>query len=198
MQHIFHLQQTLAFFLGQLYHRHTRPAGNNLSNFLLGHFTADTGVLALPFRFLLFQFLLLFFFLVTQTGGAFKILLVDSGFFFLRQPFDFVLQLFQICRRRVRFQAHLRRRFIHQVDGFIRQIPVGNIARRHGYRGFQCFIGDFHIVVRCIFRTQSAQNLQCLFRSRLPYRYRMEPTLQRCILFNVFAVFFQRCGTNDL
>ena len=87
-------------------------------------------------------------------------------------------------------------RFVNQINGFIGQEAVGNIAvgqfcRRHNRR-----IGNFHAVVDFVAVLQAAQNRNRVFHARLAHQHFLETTFQRGIFFNILAVFVQRGRTD--
>jgi hypothetical protein len=49
-------------------------------------------------------------------------------FFFGGQFFDFVFHVFQFGRHRIERHAQFGGGFVHQVDGFVGQVTVGDVA----------------------------------------------------------------------
>ena len=83
-------------------------------------------------------------------------------------------------------------RFVNQINGFVGQEAVGNIAvgqfcRRHNRR-----VGNFHAVVDFVAVLQAAQNRNRVFHARFAHQHFLEAAFQRSIFFDVLAVFVQR------
>ncbi len=100
--------------------------------------------------------------------------------------------LTHIRRRGVVLNAHARACLVHQVDGLVRQIAVGNIALRQRDRRIQRFIGDVQLVMLFVSLAQAVQDSQRLLRRGFAHVDGLEAPLQRGILFDVLAVFIQR------
>ena len=102
----------------------------------------------------------------------------------------------QFRRGRIHFGADLGAGFVHQVDGLIRQEPVGDIAVRKGSRSDDGRVRDLHAMEHFIALFQATQNGDGFLHSRLIYLHRLEPPFQSRVLFNILAVFVQGCGTD--
>ena len=118
-------------------------------------------------------------------------------FFFERLPLHFVLHDLaldhvDLCRHRVELKLQTRRRFIDKIDCFVRQESVGDIAMRKYGGGNERSVGDSHPMVHLVAFLQSAQNRDRVFHAWLIYHHRLEATLERGVLLDVFAVFIQR------
>ena len=79
--------------------------------------------------------------------------------------------------------------FVNQINGFIGQKAVGDVAvgqfcRRHNRR-----VGNFHAVVDFVAVLQAAQNRNCVFHARFAHQHFLEAAFQRSIFFDVLAVF---------
>ena len=88
--------------------------------------------------------------------------------------------------------------FIDQVNGFIRQESLGDIAFREVGGGFQCVVGDHQLMVVFILGTDAAQDLNGFLNGRFTDSDRLETAFQCRILFDVLAVFFGGCGADHL
>ena len=149
---LFHVQQFFGFTFQHLRDRNSCPTGNQLRDLFFGDLAAD---------FFFFQpFILGFVIFVFRAqmigpefGGFFILLSLRSCFLFVLQLFYFFLQLFYIRRRAFGINPQLTRGLIDQVDGFIRQEPVCDIAFAQSRCCFQCRVGDFNFVVGFIARS---------------------------------------------
>jgi len=109
------------------------------------------------------------------------------------QPFLDLLE-----RRRYGVQRHAQAGsgFVHQVDGFVRQPPVGDIAVRESGRGHQRLVGEGDLVVLFVAVAHAAQDLDGVIHRGLIHVDRRKPAFQRAILLDVLPVFIQ-CGGAD-
>ena len=157
---------------------------------------------SLHLRFLgfpyLFQIRILFFepldFFLDQLEAFLR-----SVVFFLLDRFSLNLQLDQTTvkfihhfRFGINFHADARRRLVDQIDRFIRQKTVGDIAVRQLRRRDDRGIGDLNPVMDFIAFFQTAQNRNSRFYTGLTDQHFLESTLKRGILFHILAVFIER------
>ncbi len=85
-------------------------------------------------------------------------------------------------------EVHIGAGLIDQVDGLIRQEPVGDIPLRQ-QNCLPCNFGrDRNPMELFIIAGNSPENIHSLFNGRLAYRNRLEPALQCRILFDVLAI----------
>ena len=82
--------------------------------------------------------------------------------------------------------------FVHQVDGFVGEEAVGDIAVRKGRGGDQRRIGDAHAVMQLVFLLEAAQDRDRILDRRLGNEHRLEAAGECCILLDVFPVFVER------
>ena len=87
---------------------------------------------------------------------------------------------------------------VHQVNGLIRQEPVGNVPVGQGCRCDQRLILDLDAVEYLVPLLQATENGNGVLYSWLIYHNRLEPTLQSGILLNVLPVFVQGGGTDTV
>ena len=87
---------------------------------------------------------------------------------------------------------------IHQVDGLVRQVPVGDIPLSHHHAAAHDLVADLHMMVVLIILLDALQHLHRVLDGRLIDRYRLEPALQSRILFDVAAVLIKGGGADDL
>ena len=118
-------------------------------------------------------------------------------FFFQRQPLHFQLDEAAVdaihrLRLAVELHADLRGGFVDKVDGFVRQLAVGDVAVGEDGGGDQRGVGDVDAVMHFIALLQAAQDGDGVFHRRLFHHHFLETALQRGVFFHVLAVFVQR------
>ena len=99
---------------------------------------------------------------------------------------------------RVDFDAQLTGGFVHQVDGFVGQETVGEIAVAEHRCADQRAVLDAHTVVHFVALFQATQNCDGVFDRRLADVDLLKATFERRILFDVLAVFVERGCTNHV
>ena len=67
--------------------------------------------------------------------------------------------------------------FVYQINGFVRQKTVGNIAVRQFCRGHDGRISNLHTMVQFIFFLQTTQDSDGRFHCRFIYQHLLETTL---------------------
>ena len=139
------------------------------------------------------------FFLNDRQAFARKcvIFLFERGFFNLVLH-DAAAHIIQFLWHGVHFRANGCTGFIDQVDGFIRQETIRNIAIGKGSGGNQGLIRDFNAMEYFVTFLQTTQNGNRIFNRRFRNQNRLETTFQGGIFFNVFAVFIQRRCANAM
>ena len=88
----------------------------------------------------------------------------------------------------VDFHADTAGRLVNQVDGFIRQLAVGDIAMAQLGRRDNCAVGNGHLVVHLVALFKATQDGDGVLFTRLIHQYFLETPLQRGILFDVLTV----------
>ena len=86
--------------------------------------------------------------------------------------------------------------FIHQVDGLIRQEPIGDIAVGQGSGGDQGVVADLDAVEDLVPLLQAAQDGDGVLNGRFIHLHRLEPAFQRGVLLDILAVLVQRRRTD--
>ena len=103
-----------------------------------------------------------------------------------------VVQLFGLG---VHLQPQFGCRFVHKVDGFVRQETVGDIARGERYGGDECIVFDTHLVVGLVALFQAPQDRDGRRLVGLIHHHRLETALQGFVALEVFLILVQRGGT---
>ena len=125
---LLHMDQSLAFLLGELNNGNVRPFRNNRRYFIGSYNSVCFGVLLLPALFSVGKVSFDLLFLVTQSRRTFEILTVDGGSLFLVYAFDLILKLTDILGRCVGTKTHLGCRFIYQVNRLVGQKSVADVS----------------------------------------------------------------------
>ena len=114
-----------------------------------------------------------------------------------RLPLDLELhdpsfELVELGRHRVDFHAQFRRRLVHEVDRFVGQEPVRDVAVGQDGGGHQRAILDLHPVMELVTLAQTAQDADRVLDGRLADHDGLEPPLERGVLLDVLPVLVER------
>ena len=192
MQKLLQVEQTLAFILGHLFHRNTRPAGHDLGDVLLGDNVVAVVFSFLPGRALLSDVLAELALLVAQAGRLLEVLMRDGLLLFVLQGLEAVLLLLDVRRGGKAVQSHARGGLVHEVDGLVGQEAVADIAVGQADGGLKRLVGDLDLVMRLVAVTQALEDGQRFLGGWLAHLHGLEAALQGGVLFDVLAVFVQR------
>ncbi len=152
------MYQPLRFILGHLRHGNARPHGDNLRHLFFTHSIHAAVHFFYPFCLAPVDFLLQFFFVITQSRGAFKVFAFDCAVDFTADFLQSFTLLLHIGKRDIRFDAHSGGRFVNQIKRLIGQKAVGNIPCRILNGRFDGRILDLNAMMRLIAFTQSFKN----------------------------------------
>ena len=132
-------------------------------------------------------------------GDLFKILLLGAFqlHLLIGQPVQLILQGRDPAQGGGT-QVHIGAGLIQQVDGLIRHEPVGDIPVGQIDRLNDDLIGDEHAVEGLIIALDAPEDVLRLRQRGLVDDHRLEAALQRGVLFDIFAVFLQGGGADDL
>ncbi len=126
---------------------------------------------------------------------------VRVAFFLQRLLLDFelrgaALQLVDFCGHGIDLDAQRCRSFVDQVDGFVGQEAVRNIAMRQRGRGHNGGILDADAVMHFVALFQSAKDRNRVFDVGFAHEDDLEAALERSIFFDVLAIFVERGGAD--
>ena len=198
MQLGFHVEQLLGFRLGELEDRDTRRAGHDLGDDLLVHFHLHVGFAFAPRGFLLFALGFQLLLAVTQFCGLLEVLLLDGFVLLGRHLGDLRVKILELGWGSQALDPQPRTGLVDKIDRLVRQVTVLDVACGQFGGGLQRAIGDGHVMMVLIPRTQTLENLDCLGNRRLMDLNRLETAFQRRVLFDVLAVFLGRGRANGL
>ena len=140
-------EQTLHLPLFHALERDARPLRNDVENIFFIHLHPLFLARRAPFLKHSLQPFLGMFFLVAHGGGAFKILVLNGALFLGLDVLDVGLEPFDFGRAGHRADARARAGFIHQVNRFVRQVSIGDIAVGQFHRSLDSHVGELGLVV---------------------------------------------------
>src|SRR5690606_3536695 len=85
---------------------------------------------------------------------------------------------------------------VHQVDGLVRQLPVGDVAVAEGGGGDDGRIGDLDAVVHGVALLQAAQDGDGVLDAGLAHEHLLEAALEGGVLLDVLAVLVESGGAD--
>src|SRR5690606_23549105 len=106
---------------------------------------------------------------------------------------DLPVDMVQLLGHGINLYPQPGSRFIDQVYGLVGQKPVADIPVRQFGSGHDRLIGDPDTVMKLIPFFTPAQNGYSILNRWLTYKDRLQPALQRLVLFNKLAI-FSKCG----
>ena len=177
--------------------------------FALGNFNLYTGFVELVFEagevrqplFFLAPFFFQRFGLGLQTGDFISNQLTALfglviGFFFDALALNFQLQntavkFIQLLGLGINRHSQRACRLVHQVNGFVRQKAVTDIAVRQRGGSNQRAVRNFNPVVEFKFFLDAAENRNCLLNIRLADINRLKTPRQRGIFLNIFFILIE-------
>src|ERR1700674_4814168 len=184
-------QQLLGFFFFNGRDGHAGPTRYHVLDVLPTDY-AGGGFIEVVFFAKGAQVLALLAFFVRVEARLLELVVRDGVLHAMDDEFDPLLDFRQFFRQRGLAQLHARARFVDQVDSFIRQKTVGNIAirMRHGKIDSLVGIGDGMEFFVAFF--DSEKNLDGVDFVRRRNLYRLEAALERPVFFDRLAVFSGR------
>src|SRR5579875_3371425 len=111
---------------------------------------------------------------------------------------DAAVELVDRLGLRIDLHPQPRGGLVHQIDRFVGQEAVGDIAVRQGRGGDQRRIGDAHAVVQFVFFLDAAQDRDRVLDRRLGDIKRLEAPRQRRVLLDILAVLVERGGADAM
>ena len=124
-----------------------------------------------------------------------RVILPLQGLPFDFQLHDLALHLVDLGGHAVDLDSQPGRGFIDQVDRFVRQEAIADVAARKRGGRDDGPIGDAHSVVHFVPLFEAAQDRDSILHRRLADEDRLEPALQSGILLHPFAVLIDgRCA----
>src|SRR5690625_4283709 len=198
VQLVLHVQQPGGLLLGQLEHGDTggecEHLGDELFVDLGDHVEISSLPLLLPLGLGVDQLLLV----IAQRCRLLEILRVDRRFLLPTSVRDLLVELPQIRWGRHTADPQPGTGLVDQVDRLVRQVAVRDVAVAQLGGGHECLVADGDPVVCLVAVPQPLEDLDGVQDRRLVDLDRLEPALERGVLFHVLAVLVQRGGTDRL
>ena len=114
------------------------------------------------------------------------------------QLHDLTVQLIQIRRHGIQLGLDHSTGLIHQVNGLIRQKPVGNISVGQNRRAYQGAVRNLYSMEHLVTLLQTTENGNRILHGWLIHHNRLETPFQSRVLLNVFPVLIQRSGADTV
>ena len=112
---------------------------------------------------------------------------------FHAQTIHLATQNVNFLRRGVKFHAQAGGSLVDQVNRLIGKLTPGDVAIGKLCRCNQSTVRNGDLVVRFVFRCNTAQNRDGIFNRRLTNEHLLETALKSGVLFDVLAVLIQGC-----
>ena len=133
-----------------------------------------------------------------QPGARIRVIFLDEG-----DPFDLELlnatpARIKFSRKRFCFHPEPGRSLINKVYGLVREKSIRNVPLRHRRRRYEGCIADSDPMVRLEPLPKSAEDAHRVRNGGFLHRDRLEPPLERRILFNMLAVLVQGRRANAM
>src|SRR5690606_19724575 len=107
-----------------------------------------------------------------------------------------LFHVFQAIRARVHGNLHARAGRVEHVDGLVRQLPSGNVARGQGSGGHDGVVAHVYAVRLLVGLAQAAQDDGGFFRVRFVELHELEAARERGVLLEILLVLGPR-GRGD-
>ena len=135
---------------------------------------------------------------IAEGRAFFKVFASQGRFFFFIDVGQFLFQVLEFVRRRIDLHADAGRRFVHDVDGLVRQVAVGNVSRRQFDRSLYSFVGDAGLVEGFVAVAQAEEDSHGVVFRRFADQDGLEAAGQGGIFFKVFLIFVDSRGADAL
>src|SRR5207245_5490128 len=140
----------------------------------------------------------LFAFLVRIEARLLELMIRDGVFTSVHDELDSLLHLSDLLRQRGLTQLDARARFVDEINGFIRQKAVRYVAVGMRNREVNGLIGVADRVELLVTILDAKQNLDGIGLIGWRHFHRLEAAFEGAILFDGFAIFAWRGGTDAL
>src|SRR6202521_3041007 len=191
VQLFFNAQQLLGFFFFDRRYGHAGPARYHVLDVLPTDYSGG-GFIEVVFFAKGAQVLELLAFFIRVEARFLELVVRDGVIHPMDDELDPLLNFRQFLRQRGLAQFHARPRFVNQVDSFIWQKTVGNIAIRMRHRkidGLVCISDGVKFFVAFFYAEENLDGVHFVRRRNF---YRLEAALERPVFFDRLAVFSGR------
>ena len=191
MQDALQVDEAVGFLLGHLADRDARPGGHDLGHVLGGDGLAVGALGGLPHVALAVDLLAQALDAVAQIRGGLEILAVDGGLLVLLDGGQLLFLHAQIRRGGEGRDAHPGAGLVHQVDGLVGQVAVGDITDGQVDGGVEGLVGDAQLVVGFVALAQAVEDVEGLLRRGFAHLNGLEAAFQGRVLLDVLAILVQ-------
>ena len=198
VQLVFHLEQLRGLSLGEAHDRDAGRHGQDLGDLLIPDLGDLVGFAALPGLFLRLALLVQLRLLVAQRRGLLEVLIIDGRLLVAAHLGDLLIDLAQLRRGSHATNTQSRTGLVNQVDSFIREEAIRDIAVRQLGGRLDRGIRDDNPVVSLVAVAQTLQDRDRLIDAGLLDLDRLEATLKGSIFLDVLAVLVVRGRTDRL
>src|ERR1700687_3913848 len=188
VQLFFNPQQLLGFFFFDRRYGHAGPARYHVLDVLPTDY-AGGGFIEVVFFAKGAHVLALLAFFIRVEARLLELVVRDGVFHTMDDELDPLLDFRQFFGQRGLAQFHARACLVDQVDSFIRDKTVGNIAIRMRHRKIDGLVGISDGVEFLVAFLDSEKNFDGVNFVRRRNFYRLEAALERPVFFNRLAVF---------
>ena len=131
-------------------------------------------------------------------GRPFVVAHLAGPFFQVDEFAATVLHFLELGRQHTRVDTYLARRLVHEIDGLVGQLAVGDVTVTETHRRFQRVFRDGHPMVGLVAGFQRVEDVQGLFRRGFLHVHRLEPAGQCRVALDVLAILIQRRRADGL
>ena len=136
--------------------------------------------------------------MVAQPRGFFIALGANDAAFLILDVLNLLLNLHDFIGNIDVGQVHAASDLIQRIDGFVRQVTVGDVAAREVHTCRNGFFRVLDTVMLFVFVFDVVQNLDgFLHRGGFNHHF-LEPSFQSAVFFDVLSVLVQGCGADAL
>ena len=137
-------------------------------------------------------------FLVAHGGGAFEILVLDGPLLLGLDLLDVGFQTLDLRRAGHGADAGAGAGFVHQINGFVRQVTIGDVAVGKLDRGFDGLVSELGFVVLLVFGTKPLEDEDGFLDGGSFDFDGLEAAFQGGIFLDVLAILGERGGADAL
>jgi hypothetical protein len=105
-------------------------------------------------------------------------------------------QPIEVGRQGVQLDLEGARRLVDEIDGLVREEPIGDVSIGEAGGGDDRLVRDLHPVVDLVLLLEAPEDRDGVLEARLAYVHGLETALQRAVLLDSFAVLGERRRPN--
>ncbi len=109
---------------------------------------------------------------------------------------DASLDNIDLCGKRINFDTKFARGFVDQVDGFVWQEPICEVAIRQHRSTYKCSVLNAHTMVNFVAFLQTTQNRDRCLDGGLTHIHLLKTALECRVFLHVLAILIERRGAD--